>query len=81
MPRKRDDDPLLTYAECAELIGVAPGTYRGYVSTGDAPAPDDPDDADGKPANRRQPRTRRSRVIAWNKDRPGRGRWREPGTP
>lgn len=73
------NDPLLTVAEVAALIGWTTGAWRAEVSTGRAPAADDPD-AD-RPANRRMPRWRRSTVIEWKRKRPGRGRRRtEEGT-
>jgi predicted DNA-binding transcriptional regulator AlpA len=76
-----DEDPLLTVAEVATRVGLSPSSWRAYVATGGAPAPDDPDD--DRPANRRQPRWRASTVDAWTKDRRPRGRPRKApeGTP
>ncbi|MEX5637242.1 helix-turn-helix transcriptional regulator, partial [Parafrankia sp. FMc2] len=62
-PAHEEADPLLTTAEVAALLGVGPPTWRGYVSRGTAPAPDDPDL--GRPPARRTPRWRRSTVEAW----------------
>jgi hypothetical protein len=67
-------DDLLTGPQIAALLGVGPATWRGYVSRGQAPAADDPDD--GNPNEwRRNPRWRRSTVEAWRKARRGQ-EWR-----
>jgi predicted DNA-binding transcriptional regulator AlpA len=64
-------DPLLTGPQVAARVGLAPATWRGYVSRGHAPAPDDPDD--DRPPNRRQPRWRQSTIDRWQAARPGPG--------
>jgi hypothetical protein len=72
-----DDGEWLDVAACAARRGVQPGTWRAYVSRGQAPAPDDPDDADPtRPVNHRRPRWRPETLdnFAW----PGQGR-RTPG--
>lgn len=66
-------DDLLTGPQVAALLGVKAATWRGYVSRGQAPAPDDPDD--GRPAERRTPRWRRSTVETWREARRGQ-EWR-----
>lgn len=63
---------LLTVAQCADLIGVAPGSWRVMVSRGLAPAADDPGDPEVHP-KRRNPRWSRASVEAWQAARPGRG--------
>lgn len=68
-----DEDPLLTTAEVAALLGVGPASWRGYVSRRTAPSPDDPD-LDRTPS-RRSPRWRRSTVLEWAQTR------RPPGRP
>jgi len=74
-----NDDPLLTADQVAELLGISPGTWRGYVSRsrtnpGTNPAPQ-PRKADLiRDGNHYRPRWRRSAVLAWNarrKPRPG----------
>ncbi len=65
------DDSLLTGPQVAGRLGISPGTWRGYVSRGRAPAPDDPDV--GRPPNRRQPRWKTSTIDTWQTDRPGPG--------
>lgn len=64
-------DPLLTGPEVAERIGIGAATWRGYVSRGHAPQPDDPDD--GRPINRRRPRWLTSTVDHFALNRPGQG--------
>jgi len=61
-------------AEAASHCGIRPATWRGYVSTGHAPAPADLDD--GAPKERRRPRWRPDTVRAWQDGRPKR-----PGRP
>jgi hypothetical protein len=68
-----DDGEWLDVAACAARRGVQPGTWRAYVSRGQAPQPDDPDDDDPtRPANHRRPRWRPETLdnFAW----PGQGR-------
>ncbi len=67
-------DDLLTGPQIAALLGIGDATWRSYVSRGQAPAPDDPDD--GRPPNRRSPRWRRSTVEQWKAGRRGR-QWRQ----
>lgn len=62
-------DELLTGAQCAELVGVKPSTWRSLVRQGYAPAADDPGLG---PANRRIGRWYRSTVLAFIAQRPGR---------
>jgi hypothetical protein len=71
-----DDDPLLTTAETAARLGIAPATWRWHVTQGSGPPPDDPDD--GHPAERRMPRWRLSTVKAWEATRRGPGRPKRP---
>ena len=61
-------------AEAASHCGIRPGTWKGYVSRGTAPAPDDPDQ--DRPKERRQPRWKADRVRDWHANRPG-----KPGRP
>ena len=63
------DDPLLYAHQVAEQIGVTVGTWRGYVSRGQAPPPDD-QVIDGSHV---RPQWRRSVIQAWMDGRPGRG--------
>ena len=56
-----------TVADCAAYVGVDPMTWRGYVSRGTAPAPDDPDD--DRVPQRRTPRWRPGTVQAWQETR------------
>lgn len=58
-----EEDPLVSAKEAAELLGIKPATWRSYVSRGQAPPPDEPDDEPGKPACHRFPRWRRSTVL------------------
>lgn len=67
-----DDGEWLDVAACARRRGITPGTWRVYVHRGYAPAPDDPDDQDGRPPNHRRPRWRPETVD--NFPYPGRGR-------
>lgn len=48
----------MTTAEVADLLGIAPATWRAYVSRGQAPPPDGRHDA-------RTPYWRRDTVEAW----------------
>ncbi len=73
------DHGLLTGPQIAALLGIGDATWRGYVSRGQAPAPDDPDD--GRPPNRRTPRWRRATVEQWQATRPGQGRRRSDPPP
>lgn len=61
-------------AAAASHCGINPGTWRDYVSSGFAPAPDDPDerDPDGRPIprNRRRPRWKPDTVTTWHAGRP-----------
>ncbi|GAB1646753.1 helix-turn-helix transcriptional regulator [Krasilnikovia sp. MM14-A1259] len=66
-----DADAWLDPTEAAALAGVAPSTWRSYVSRGYAPAPDDPDS--GSAPQRRRPRWRTSAVEAFRIDRRGQG--------
>lgn len=66
MAKKKD---RLTAAEAAELLGVVEGTFRSYVSRGQAPQ-----------STGRDPETGvrlwdRADLTVWMKERPGRGRW------
>lgn len=60
----------LTAAEAAELVGIAPSTWRSYVARGSAPRPE----RSIGPLNL----WRREAVEAWQRTRPGRGNWRKP---
>lgn len=75
-PRKaataKKPDSLLTGPEAAQRAGITPATWRGYVSRGYAPKPDDPDD--GRPANRRSPRWLTSTVDHFRANRLGQGK-------
>lgn len=66
-------DPWLTGIQVANRLGIQPATWRGYVHSGRAPAPDDPDS--DRPVARRQPRWRQSTIDRWSKQRRGQG-WR-----
>lgn len=67
-----DTDPLLTIADIVKQFDkMAEATWRSYVSRGRAPQPDDPDDANGRPANRRTPRWRQSTIDRWKNTRRG----------
>lgn len=70
MPRRHT---LLTVAQVAELVGVQPATWRGWVSRQwprDNPAPRSrPEDA----LDRRTPRWREAEVRAWMARRPSAG--------
>jgi hypothetical protein len=68
-----DPDPWLTSAQCAERIGVKPGTWRTLVRDGYAPRADDPGDP-ASPANRRTHRWRTSSVDRFVANRPGQGK-------
>lgn len=61
-------DDLLSTGQVAELLGISPGTWRGYVHRHQAPAPDPADAVD-----KRTPRWRRDVIEAWAAQRPGRG--------
>jgi hypothetical protein len=67
-----DRSEWLDVEACAARRGIKPGTWRAYVSRGQAPAPDDPDDADGRPPGHRRPLWRPETLdnFAW----PGQGR-------
>lgn len=67
-----EDDPWVTTAQAAAIAGVRPATWRKYVSDGLAPKADDPQE--DVPANRRNPRWRRSRVEQFRDNRVGQGR-------
>lgn len=56
----------LTREESAELVGVRPGTWSGYVSREQAPGP--------ARFVGRTPLWRQDQVLAWHETRPGRGR-------
>ena len=58
-------DDTLTNADAAELAGITPATWRRYVTTGHAPAPD------GRVGV--TPWWRRSTVERWMESRPGQG--------
>lgn len=59
----------LDVAQAAAVAGVRPATWRAYVSRGQAPPPDDPDD--GRLAERRRPRWRKSTLAGWKRPGPG----------
>lgn len=67
-----DQPEWLDVEACAARRGIKPGTWRVYVHRGYAPAPDDPDDQDGRPVNHRRPRWRPETVDGY--PYPGRGR-------
>jgi hypothetical protein len=63
----------LTVAEAAELVGVAPATWRAYVARGRAPKPDGRHD-------KRTPYWFRSTVEGWRLSwSPVPGEWAHPG--
>lgn len=64
-------DKLLTGPEAAARLGLTPATWRGYVSKGYAPKPDDADE--GRPVNRRAPRWRVSTIDEFAGNRLGQG--------
>lgn len=66
-----DDGEWLDVEACAARRGVQPSTWRSYVSRGQAPPPDDPDDKDGRPRNHRRPRWRPETLDAWTWPGPG----------
>lgn len=71
MPRKsKDRGPLLTTAQAAARWGVTPGTFRGYVARGHAPAPDVPA-PEGVSPNRSNPLWYADTLDSF--PRPGRG--------
>lgn len=65
------DDPLLSYAEVAELLGISVAAVRNYRWKGLMPT------EDLIKGNPKQPIRlwRRSRIVAWNTERLGRGNW------
>ena len=67
-----EDDPLLYAKDVSELVKFSARTWNRYVQTGIAPPADDPDA--GRPANKRMPRWRTSRVRYFMENRVGRGR-------
>jgi predicted DNA-binding transcriptional regulator AlpA len=60
---------LLGYAQVADLLGVSQATVRKYNSDGFMPAPDQ--------LVLGRPFWRRATITAWQRQRPGRGRWGE----
>jgi hypothetical protein len=58
-------------AEAASHCHISPATWRGYVSHGLAPTPDDPDQ--GSSPNRRRPRWKANTIRTWHAQRPGHG--------
>jgi hypothetical protein len=67
-----DQGEWLDVKACAARRGIQPGTWRAYVSRGQAPPPDDPDDADPtRPVSHRRPRWRPETVDGYKY--PGRG--------
>lgn len=64
-----DQGEWLDVAAIAARYGIKAGTWRAYVSRGQAPAPDDPDA--GRPAWYRRPRWRAATLDGWT--RPGQG--------
>ncbi len=65
-------DDLLTGPQVAALLGIADVTWRAYVSRGQAPPADDPDEGNPNP-NRRSPRWQRSTIETWREARPRKG--------
>lgn len=65
-------DELVHAGEAAKMAGASAATWRGYVSRGQAPAPDEPGDL-SMPARSRRPRWRRSTIARWMAERPGSG--------
>ena len=67
-----EDDPLMTYAQIAERLGISPRTLRNYrVGSGTSvplPAPDDETILN-------RPRWRWSSIQRWDSDRRGQD-WR-----
>jgi len=69
-------DPLLTVAQVVERLArlhdirIGSSTWTKYVSGGQAPPADDPDDED-RPVNRRRPRWLASTVDRYAKNRRG----------
>lgn len=59
-------DELLSYAEVAALTGISAATLRSYRAAGRMPAPDELPVPD-------RPRWRRSTIVGWMANRPGRG--------
>lgn len=57
----------ITGYQAAKIAGVTPSTWRAYVSRGQAPQP--------VQQVGRTPLWDRTQVDAWQKSRPGRGRW------
>lgn len=65
-----DPNRLITVRECAALTGMSSSAFRARVSTGAAPAPDEPD-LDRAP-QRREPKWRAGAIVAWQQTRPRR---------
>lgn len=63
-----DGQEHMTAAECAEMVGVKPSTWRGWVARGQAPKPSRRLDA-------RTPLWSKAEVEEWHSQRPGRGHW------
>lgn len=64
-------DEWLYASDVARLLNINAGTWRTYVSRGQAPQADDPDL--DRPAGRRSPRWKRTTIDAWRERRPGQG--------
>lgn len=73
------DDPLLTVAQVVERLArlhdirIGSSTWTKYVSGGQAPKADDPDDDEGRTPNRSRPRWLASTVDKYAEERPGPG--------
>lgn len=67
-----DQGEWLDVEACARRRGIKASTWRSYVARGQAPAPDDPDDQDGRPPSHRRPRWRPETVDGF--PYPGQGR-------
>lgn len=69
-PTSPDPDPgWWTVTDIAEHLGIGEPTWRGYVSRGFAPPPDDPGDPAAHP-KRRIPRWRPDTIRTWHANRP-----------